>query len=78
MVLGRYYGIEIYLYEVLKYEKDLDYGRINNEDLIWLYGWDIPSGAIWNPRAIKDLEYIGEINSIKMYEEVTGKEYVSY
>ena len=39
---------------------------------MWYYGWDVSSGCIWNPRAIKELKLIGK-------EEIVGiKESVSH
>jgi len=47
-VSKNYDGIEIRNYDNLKYDRNLDYKNV------WVYGWDISSGCIWNLQALKN------------------------
>ena len=44
----------------------------DDPNAIW-YGWDVPSGCVWNPSAIKKINVIGRYND---FENRDGGEYV--
>lgn len=48
-IAGEYKGIEIQNYYHLKNETR--YGT----DFLWLYGWDVPSGCIWDLSIVNDI-----------------------
>jgi len=55
-----YDGFEIQNYHAIKYSEFL---RIDYIGFLWLWGWDVDSGCIWNLKAIKSIEKYETQNS---------------
>jgi hypothetical protein len=62
-----YSGIEI--------KDPYNFSRIEYNQLFWMYGWDIPSGCIWDRSGIESIEFIEKSQSLyKEGGEVENKE----
>ena len=51
-----YSGIEI--------KDPYNFSRIEYNQLFWMYGWDIPSGCIWDKSGIESIEFIQKSQSL--------------
>jgi len=51
-----YSGIEI--------KDPYNFSRIEYNQLLWMYGWDIPSGCIWDKSGIESIEFIQKSQSL--------------
>lgn len=64
MVATQYKGIEIPVH--------LDYGGFDSSTM-WYYGWDVPSGCIWDASAISSLELVQRRTEPTFEETMSGK-----